>query len=207
VFEDDWLVIVDKPAGLLSVPGRSGQLRDSVQVRLRARHPDASGPMIVHRLDLDTSGLVLVAKDAATHAALQKLFACRAIEKRYVAWLDHEVGRPVGADRGVVELALRVDLDDRPRQIYDPVHGVPAVTEWRVIERAAGRTKVALVPRTGRTHQLRVHAAHPLGIGAPIVGDRLYGRPGDRLLLHAEGLAFVHPRTGARVSVERPAPF
>jgi tRNA pseudouridine32 synthase/23S rRNA pseudouridine746 synthase len=203
VYEDDWVVVVDKPVGLLSVPGRSGQLRDSVQVRLRARYAGASGPLVVHRLDLDTSGLVLVAKDAETHAALQRMFARREIEKRYVAWLD----AVVAADAGVVELPLRVDLEDRPRQLHDPVHGKSAVTEWRVLERAGGRTRVALVPRTGRTHQLRVHAAHPLGIGAPIVGDRLYGRIADRLLLHAESLAFIHPRTGARVEVVRPAPF
>jgi tRNA pseudouridine32 synthase/23S rRNA pseudouridine746 synthase len=200
VYEDDWLVVVDKPVGLLSVPGRSGQLRDSVQVRLRARYTGAS---VVHRLDLDTSGLVLVAKDAATHASLQRMFARREIDKRYVAWLDAELA----ADAGTVELPLRVDLDDRPRQLHDPVHGKPALTEWRVLARANGRTRVALVPRTGRTHQLRVHAAHPLGIGAPIVGDRLYGRAGDRLLLHAESLAFTHPHTGARVEVVRPAPF
>ena len=203
VYEDDWLVVVDKPIGLLSVPGRSGQLRDSVQVRLRARYARASGPLVVHRLDLDTSGLVLVAKDSDTHAALQRLFARREIEKRYIAWLDSDVA----SDAGVVELPLRVDLDDRPRQLHDPVHGKPAITEWRVLARSGGRTRVALVPRTGRTHQLRVHAAHPLGIGAPIVGDRLYGRIADRLLLHAESLAFTHPRTGARVEVVRPAPF
>ncbi|MBI5544366.1 MAG: RluA family pseudouridine synthase, partial [Deltaproteobacteria bacterium] len=107
-----------------------------------------------------------------------------------------------------VDLALRVDLDDRPRQIHDPEHGVEALTEWRVLARTAGRTRVALFPRTGRTHQLRVHAAHALGIGAPIVGDRLYGRGGDqRLLLHAEAIAFVHPHTGDRIQLERLAPF
>jgi tRNA pseudouridine32 synthase/23S rRNA pseudouridine746 synthase len=199
VFEDDWLVVVDKPCGLLSVPGRSGRLRDSVATRLRARYPGAE---VVHRLDLDTSGLLLAAKDAATHAALQALFARRAIDKRYVALLD---GAPA-ADRGVIELALRVDLDDRPRQIHDPLHGKAALTEWRVLSRAA-TTRVALTPRTGRTHQLRVHAAHPAGLGAPIVGDRLYGHRGDRLLLHAERLAFEHPRTGRPITVERPAPF
>src|SRR5262249_19266334 len=110
-------------------------------------------------------------------------------------------------DHGTVELALRVDLDDRPRQIYDPVHGKPAITQWRVVERTDSRTRVALVPRTGRTHQLRVHAAHPLGIGAPIVGDRLYGRAAARLALHAEFLAFTHPQTQRRLEFIRPAPF
>ncbi len=205
VYEDRWLVIVDKPCGLLSVPGRSGLLRDSVQTRLRARYPDASGPLIVHRLDLDTSGLLLVARDAVTHAALQRQFARREIEKRYIAWLDGEVRD----DGGVVELALRVDLDDRPRQLHDPVHGKPATTVWKVLARAGGRTRVALFPHTGRTHQLRVHAAHALGLAAPIAGDRLYGRggPDGRLQLHAEALAFAHPHTGEPMALERPAPF
>jgi len=100
-----------------------------------------------------------------------------------------------------------VDLDDRPRQIHDPVHGKEAVTDWTVLDRGGGRTRVALHPRTGRTHQLRVHAAHPAGLGAPIVGDRLYGRTAERLMLHAEALAFCHPHTGQRVELVRPAPF
>ena len=200
VFEDRWLVVVDKPCGLLSVPGRSGLLADSVATRLRARYPAAA---VAHRLDLDTSGLLVAAKDAETHSALQRAFARHEVDKRYAAWLDGAVT----ADHGVVELALRVDLDDRPRQIHDPAHGKPAITTWRVVERRAARTRVALVPRTGRTHQLRVHAAHPLGIGAPIVGDRLYGRAADRLALHAEALAFTHPHTGRRIELFSPAPF
>lgn len=204
VYEDDSLVIVDKPVGLLSVPGRGAALRDCVLARLRARYPDATGPMIVHRLDLDTSGLLLVAKDEAIYKALQAQFARREVEKRYVAWLAGAVER----DAGTVDLALRVDVDDRPRQIHDPIHGKPAFTTWRVDRRERDRTRVILVPATGRTHQLRVHAAHPLGIGAPIVGDRLYGTTtADRLHLHAEAIAFVHPITGARIDAERPAPF
>ena len=200
VFEDAWLIVVDKPAGLLSVPGRHAKLRDSVIQRLGRRFAE---PLVVHRLDLDTSGLLLVAKDPQTHAAIQKQFALREIDKRYVAWLE---GR-VAADEGRVELPLRVDPDDRPRQICDPVHGKFALTQWRVLERVGSRTRVALVPRTGRTHQLRVHAAHPLGIGVPIVGDRLYGTEGGRLLLHAEALAFTHPRSGVRIALESRAPF
>ncbi len=200
VFEDDWLVIVDKPVGLLSVPGRHAKLRDSVQVRLRQRYPDA---VLAHRLDLDTSGLLVVAKDADTHVAMQRLFARREIEKRYVALLDGDVG----GDVGVIDLPLRLDVDDRPRQIHDPVHGKPAVTTWRVVARSGDRTRVVLTPHTGRSHQLRVHAAHALGLGVPIVGDRLYGREDDRLYLHAEALRFVHPQTGVTITVERPAPF
>ena len=199
LFEDAWLAVVGKPVGLLSVPGRSGALprfgRDAARA---ARFGDAH---IVHRLDLDTSGVLLVAKHPAIHAALQRDFARRAIGKRYVAVLD---GAPAD-DAGAIELALRVDLDDRPRQVVDPVHGKAARTEWRVVSRTSACTRVELVPRTGRTHQLRVHCA--VGLGAPIVGDRLYGRPGERLLLHAEALAFEHPHTGERVAIEWPAPF
>jgi tRNA pseudouridine32 synthase/23S rRNA pseudouridine746 synthase len=212
VYEDEWLVVVDKPAGLLTVPGRSGALADCLLARLRARYPGAA---VAHRLDLDTSGLVVAAKDPATCVALQQLFARRLVDKRYAAVLE---GAPRGGDAGVIELALRVDLDDRPRQIVDPVHGKPAVTAWRVVERlGGGRTRVELRPHTGRTHQLRVHAAHPLGLDAPIVGDRLYGRgeaasdggddggdgggdggDGDGgLMLRAVSLDFAHPVTGA----------
>lgn len=200
VYEDRWLIVVDKPVGLLAVPGRGGALKDSVQARLRARD---AGAMVVHRLDLDTSGLMIAARDEATFAAMQRAFARREIAKRYVAWLDGEVT----GDAGEIELPLRVDLDDRPRQIVDPVHGKPAVTRWRVLAREPGRTRVALTPLTGRTHQLRVHAA--VGLGAPIAGDRLYGdeASAERLLLHAEALAFVHPATGEPISLERPAPF
>ncbi|NBD08806.1 RluA family pseudouridine synthase [Corallococcus silvisoli] len=203
VFEDAWLVVIDKPCGLLSVPGRDAALVDSVLTRLRARHPHATGPLLVHRLDLDTSGLLVAALDARTHAALQRQFLHRDVDKRYVALIDG----PVRSDAGTITLPLRVDLDDRPRQIVDPVHGKPAVTDWEVLHREAGRTRVAFHPRTGRTHQLRVHAAHPRGLGAPIVGDPLYGHAGSRLHLHAEALSFVHPATGQRVSFTRAAPF
>lgn len=207
VYEDEQLMVVNKPSGLLSVPGRSAALQDCVVARLRVRYPDATGPLVVHRLDLDTSGLLLVAKSLATASALQRLFSLREIEKQYVAVLDGSVT----GTHGHVTLPLRVDIDDRPRNIHDPVFGKPAITEWRVIAREHGRTRVRLTPHTGRSHQLRVHAAHPLGLDAPIVGDRLYGRTAphddERLLLHAERLAFVHPVTGESLVVEQPAPF
>jgi len=207
LYEDEQLLVVNKPIGLLSVPGRSALLQDSVLSRLRVRYPDASGPMIVHRLDLDTSGVMLLAKDPVSASALQRLFSLRAVEKHYVAWID---GEPA-ADRGEITLPLRVDVDDRPRQIHDPVHGKPAETGWTVLAREHGRTRIRFTPRTGRTHQLRVHAAHPQGLDAPIIGDRLYGRTapreGERLQLHAERLAFVHPATGAAIVVEQAAPF
>jgi tRNA pseudouridine32 synthase/23S rRNA pseudouridine746 synthase len=213
IFEDDHVLVVAKPCGLLSVPGRSGLLRDSVQTRLRARYPAATGPLVVHRLDLDTSGLLVCAKDLATHAALQRQFARRELHKRYVAWVAGDVAATRGA-RGTIELALRPDLDDRPRQLVDSEHGKPALTDWEVVARADGprgpRTRVAFTPRTGRTHQLRLHAAHSLGLGTPIVGDRLYGTDAadeSRLLLHAEAIGFTHPHTGAKVELTLPAPF
>jgi tRNA pseudouridine32 synthase / 23S rRNA pseudouridine746 synthase len=200
VFEDEWLVVVDKPAGLLTVPGKTGELADCLLARLVARHP---GARVAHRLDLDTSGLVVAAKDRETHAALQGLFARREADKRYDAVLERAPRE--GRGGGVIELPLRVDLDDRPRQIVDPVHGRPAITEWRLVERLPdGRARVVFVPRTGRTHQLRVHAAHPLGLDAPIVGDRLYGSGGGSgggLMLRAVALSFVHPARGTRLSL------
>jgi tRNA pseudouridine32 synthase / 23S rRNA pseudouridine746 synthase len=203
VFEDAWLVVVDKPCGLLSVPARDTAVTDSVLARLRARYPQAVGPLLVHRLDLDTSGLLVAALDPETYADLQRQFTRREVQKRYVAWVEGDVR----GEQGTIDLPMRVDILDRPRQIHDPIHGKSAVTEWHVLERKGARTRVAFFPRTGRTHQLRVHAAHPLGLGAPIVGDRLYGHEADRLYLHAERLSFRHPRTGQPVSFERPAPF
>jgi len=207
VFEDEHLLVVNKPSGLLTVAGRSAALDDCVVSRLRARYPTATGPLVVHRLDLDTSGLLLIAKHADTASALQRMFSSREIEKHYVAWVDGDLA----ADHGHITLPLRVDVDDRPRHIHDPVHGRSAHTEWHVLARQNGRTRVRFTPHTGRSHQLRVHAAHPLGLDAPIVGDRLYGRraprEGERMQLHAERLAFVHPVSGARLVIEQAAPF
>ena len=223
LYEDRFVAVVEKPTGLLSVPGRNPALTDAVSTRLRARYPEATGPLLVHRLDLDTSGVMLVARDSRTYVALQRQFLERTIEKRYVAWLSAPP-RTAGPteDRsawGTIALPLRTDVDDRPRQIVDPVGGKAALTEWVPDPRFADPRRVLLVPRTGRTHQLRVHAAHPAGLDAPILGDRLYGRASttpagcpspaavDRLFLHAEWLAFTHPETGRRVEVESPAPF
>jgi tRNA pseudouridine32 synthase/23S rRNA pseudouridine746 synthase len=202
IYEDEALLVVDKPAGLLTVPGRNAALADCVATRLQRRFP-AADPRVVHRLDLDTSGLVLVGKGAEAHAALSRQFARGAVEKRYVAVLDGELSTTCGR----VDLPLRLDVDDRPRQIVDYARGRPAQTEWELLSQSSGRARVALFPSTGRTHQLRVHAAHPAGLGCPIVGDRLYGREAERLLLHAERLRFCHPRTGAWLTVESPAPF
>jgi tRNA pseudouridine32 synthase/23S rRNA pseudouridine746 synthase len=163
--------------------------------------------LAVHRLDMDTSGVLLIARTLEVAKALQAQFSRREIDKTYIALLDG----PVAGEHGHITLPLRVDVDDRPRNIHDPVHGKPAHTEWRVLARDEERTRVRFTPHTGRSHQLRVHAAHPQGLDAPIVGDRLYGRtpPDDdeRLCLHAQRLAFVHPVTGAKIVVESPAPF
>jgi len=202
-YADPWIWVVDKPAGLLSVPGRGPARADCVEARVRAAVPEATGPLLVHRLDEDTSGLLLVALDAATHRALQRQFLDRSVQKTYVAWVH---GRVQGG-AGTIDLALRPDYDDRPRQVHDPHGGRPATTHWRVLAQDTDRTLVELRPVTGRTHQLRVHAAHPLGLNAPIVGDRLYGDAGPRLLLHAAVVEFTHPVSGARVRLESPAPF
>ncbi len=203
VHADRHLVVVDKPAGLLSVPGREAGGPASLLDLLRDAFPQASGPLLVHRLDLDTSGLLVAALDLPTFIDLQKQFLSRSVDKRYIAWLDGLVE----PESGCIDLALRVDLDDRPRQIHDPLHGKPARTLWRRLDVQAQRTRVELVPLTGRTHQLRVHAAHPLGLHAPIVGDRLYGRGGDRLLLHAASLTLRHPASGDEVTFTSRAPF
>lgn len=200
---DDAIVVVDKPPGLLSVPGRGGNATDSVQTRLRRRFPDAVGPLVVHRLDLDVGGALVACLDLDSYRAVQAQFAARTVAKRYVAILDGIVEQ----DAGVIELPLRVDLDDRPRQIVDFALGKPARTRWHVIARESGTTRVHLFPESGRTHQLRVHCAHPSGLAAPIVGDRLYGRVGGPLLLHAERIELNHPTSGHRVEFRSPPLF
>jgi tRNA pseudouridine32 synthase / 23S rRNA pseudouridine746 synthase len=202
LYEDERVVAVLKPAGMLSVPARDAGVADSAAVRLRKAYPKASRVLPVHRLDLDTSGVFLAALDLKAYEHLQEQFASRSVQKRYVAWVEGELPD----DRGTISLPIRLDVDQRPRQVVDFVHGREAVTDWKVLDRRSGRTRVAFFPRTGRTHQLRVHAAHPEGLAAPIVGDRLYGRAGERLLLHAEALTFRHP-DGRKVTVANPAPF
>ncbi|HXC49670.1 MAG TPA: RluA family pseudouridine synthase [Candidatus Limnocylindrales bacterium] len=208
LYEDRWMVVVDKPSGLLSVPARdTGGTRspgnsDSVEARLRARYGEP-GLTLVHRLDLDTSGIVVAARDPVTYKALQEQFRSRSVKKRYIAVVDGVVHERSGR----IDLAIRVDLTDRPRQIHDPVHGRSAVTEWQLLAHEPGGSRLAMFPRTGRTHQLRVHASHPLGIGHPIAGDRLYGREGERLKLHAESLELVHPATGETIRFESATPF
>ena len=261
VFEDEWLLVVNKPAGMLSVPGKAED-RDSVYHRLKKKYPEATGPMIVHRLDMATSGLLLVAKTKKVHQDLQAQFANRSIKKRYVAVLDGAIiktekeTKPIAekaillaketvstkktakAERtrntGRIELPLCLNPLDRPRQMVSSEHGKEAITEYQIIsesERITSEsentfnesnrideserninesrkyTRIVFYPLTGRTHQLRVHAAHPEGLGCPILGDELYGKKADRLYLHAEYLEFRHPIYGDILCIQKEADF
>jgi len=203
VFEDEYLLIVNKPAEFLSVPGK--KIVDSVYTRMKSLYPEATGPLIVHRLDMSTSGLILIAKTKQIHQHLQSQFIKRRIKKRYVAILD---GRYEGSElKGEIMLPLRVDLDDRPRQLVCYEYGKPAHTKWEIISNHENETRVHFFPVSGRTHQLRVHASHPFGLNKPIKGDDLYGTRDERLFLHAEMLEFVHPVTRETVIVEAKAEF
>lgn len=261
VFEDEWLLVVNKPAGMLSVPGKAED-RDSVYHRLKKKYPEATGPMIVHRLDMATSGLLLVAKTKEVHQDLQAQFANRSIKKRYVAVLDGAIiktekeTKPITekailiaketvstkktakAERtgntGRIELPLCLNPLDRPRQMVSSEHGKEAITEYQIIsesERITSEsentfnesnrideseksinesrkyTRIVFYPLTGRTHQLRVHAAHPEGLGCPILGDELYGKKADRLYLHAEYIEFRHPIYGDTLCIQKEADF
>ena len=261
VFEDEWLLVVNKPAGMLSVPGKAED-RDSVYHRLKKKYPEATGPMIVHRLDMATSGLLLVAKTKEVHQDLQAQFANRSIKKRYVAVLDGAIiktekeTKPIAekailiakdtvstkktakAERtgstGRIELPLCLNPLDRPRQMVSSEHGKEAITEYQIIseseritsesentfnesnridesERSINEsrkyTRIVFYPLTGRTHQLRVHAAHPEGLGCPILGDELYGKKADRLYLHAEYIEFRHPIYGNILCIQKEADF
>lgn len=202
VYEDPWLSVINKPAGILSVPGKEDAV--SVYSLMREQYPEADGPLTVHRLDMATSGLMLIAKTKRVHQNLQAQFKNRLLRKRYVALLEGIVPK----DKGTVDLPLCLNPLDRPRQMVHTEHGKPAITDYQVLERLDGkRTRIAFYPRTGRTHQLRIHAAHPLGLHCPIIGDELYGEKADRLYLHAEYLEFTHPITGETVRITKEAEF
>ena len=211
VYEDDYLLLVNKPAGMLSVPGKDGL--PSVYTYIKDKYPDATGPLLVHRLDMHTSGLLLIAKDKDIHARLQEQFETRQVKKRYVALLE---GVPQGKEaKGFIRLPMRPDYDNRPLQMVDFEYGKPAVTRYEMLANPVPlnevknlhRTRIAYWPETGRTHQLRVHSAHPDGMDCPIVGDPLYGQPADRLYLHAEQLEFRHPASGKMMRISCEAPF
>lgn len=201
VYEDDYLLLVNKPHEFLSVPGKT--ITDSVQTRMKDYLPDAKGPLLVHRLDMSTSGLLLVAKNEKTHKNLQKQFIARTIKKRYVAVLDGKVDQK----EGIIALPLRVDFNNRPRQLVCYEHGKPAKTKYKVISETENTTRIHFFPVSGRTHQLRVHAAHKDGLYAPIVGDDLYGTKQQRLHLHAEALTFEHPVKKEVMTFVCKAPF
>jgi tRNA pseudouridine32 synthase/23S rRNA pseudouridine746 synthase len=200
LFEDDYLLVVNKPAGLRSVPGVN--IMDSVYSRLKCMSA-AVEPLMVHRLDMDTSGLLVVAKTPEAHRHLQKQFLRRTVSKRYTAMLSKRIGDV----EGEIRLPLRADLLDRPRQLVCFEHGKMSITRWKAIDCTQTETRVHFWPLTGRTHQLRMHSAHELGLNAPIVGDDLYGTVASRLFLHAAELSFVHPHTKAVLSFVAPEEF
>ena len=236
LFEDSHLLVLNKPAGMLSVPGKTGDV--SVESMMRDYLRDEVNPIIVHRLDMDTSGLMVIAKTKWTYTELQKQFLEHQVEKTYVALLEHmPEGKPL---KGTISLPLRPDIYDRPRQLVDRENGKEAITEYCIMRSVEcgvwsensteilssvpenshtqsishstlhtphSTIRILLRPQTGRTHQLRVHCAHQEGLGVPIVGDVLYGHRADRLYLHAETLSFIHPKTGERLTFTAPAPF
>ena len=211
-YEDAALIVVEKPAGMLAVPGRPVEgipPRRSLQDWLTGY---CGGPVLAcHRLDMDTSGLMVFAKTAEAHSSLQQQFERREVTKTYLAQVmaaqPGQTPLPAGS-RGKITLPLAPDWYDRPRQMVDPERGKPAVTEYEVLQVASsGEALIRLIPHTGRTHQLRVHCAHPGGLGRPIAGDRLYGgSPAERLMLHAAYLSFRHPDDGRRMTIDSPMP-
>lgn len=207
LWEDEHVVVINKPCGMLSVDGKSGVR--SVEQWAKEHYPMAIGPIIVHRLDQSTSGILMLAKDKESHKALQEQFIRQTIKKQYTALLDGVVA----SESGRIDLAIRLDYDNRPRQMV-AADGKRAITEYRVVGVEDGRTRIHFYPITGRTHQLRLHAAHHMGLDAPIVGDNIYGREcgtamdgDDRLCLHASMLEFSHPHTGETIHIDCPAEF
>ena len=205
VYEDPEFVVVNKPSGLLAVPGKGEENQDCVVSRIKALYPNCIEQPAVHRLDMDTSGLMVLALTADMHRELSLQFHDRQTEKRYIALLDGELRD----DEGTIELPFRLDVENRPHQIYDPVDGKTGITHWKKLSVENGQTRVEFRPVTGRTHQLRIHAASEHGLGVPILGDRLYGsgtKPGQ-LKLHASFLSFTHPLTGERLEFHSDPPF
>ncbi|QIR15379.1 RluA family pseudouridine synthase [Shewanella aestuarii] len=201
IYQDQHIAIINKPAEMLSVAGKN--ITDSVQTRMKTLFPKATGPLIVHRLDMSTSGLMVIALNQQANKALVQQFINRTVTKRYIALID---GCPA-QDSGTINLPLRVDLNDRPKQVVCYEHGKHAQTDWCIYKKYTSKTLLHLYPKTGRTHQLRMHCAHHLGLGMPIVGDDLYGTQADRLHLHAEFLGFHHPETNQWIEFSSQADF
>lgn len=204
LYEDCELTVIHKPAGLLSVPGKDAA-QPSVYALMRRKYPEATGPLIVHRLDMATSGLMIIAKTEFAYHRLQKAFLNHQIQKKYVAIISGKVI----PEKGIISLPLMPDYLDRPRQIVNHTQGKEAITEYEVLEHVDdSHLRIALYPKTGRTHQLRVHCAHQEGLNAPILGDPLYGNEkAVRLHLHAEEITFEHPLTGKKITITRKADF
>jgi len=205
VYQDEEIVVVEKQSGFLSVPGRGPEKIDSVSHRIRNTIPGCIEQPSVHRLDMDTSGLLVLALTKEAHRNLSMQFQERKTDKRYVALLEGELTD----NEGTINLPFRLDVENRPYQIYDEVHGKMGTTHWKKLGLESGLTRIAFHPVTGRTHQLRVHAAHEKGLAIPIVGDPLYGtgsEPGE-LKLHATELTFVHPTSGINMTFHSSPPF
>ena len=199
IYEDEDLIVINKPHGLLSVPGK--ELKDSVQSRINPNNKDY--PKVIHRLDQETSGLMLIAKNYETYKFIQKQFIDKTVQKKYIAVLSKDIL----SSQGVIDLPLATDFINRPAQMVCFNNGKASKTIYKVIEINQGKTRIEFTPKTGRTHQLRVHSAHYKGLNAPIVGDTIYGTPKDRLHLHAQEISFIHPKSGEEISFNAPAPF
>ncbi|MCK5683909.1 RluA family pseudouridine synthase [bacterium] len=198
IHKDKTFVVISKKSGFLSVPGRRPEHKDCVTERVKELFPECIEQPSVHRLDMDTSGLMVVALTKESHRNLSIQFQDRWTEKTYIALLDGIVE----GDCGMIELAFRLDVDNRPIQIYDPESGKMGITQWKKLEVKDGITRIEFTPVTGRTHQLRVHSSHHLGLGIPIVGDPFYGTETEigKLKLHANFLSFYHPETEEKLS-------
>lgn len=205
VHADQEIVVVVKPGGLLAVPGRGPDKLDSLATRLRARFPAMIAQPAVHRLDMYTSGLMVFAVTTEAHRRLSMDFAAGRVDKGYVALVEGEIDEA----EGEIRLSFRLDPDHRPLQVYDPLRGKQGVSRWRRLAGEGCLTRIAFTPLTGRSHQLRLHAAHPLGLAAPIKGDSLYGlgREGEAMCLHAARLIFSHPASRRRLAFQSPPPF
>ncbi len=201
LYEDAAILVINKPSGLLSVPGKT--IKDSVYTRIKAQYPEATGPLLVHRLDMDTSGILLIAKTEESYKNLQQQFIKRTVKKCYTAVLAGKLQE----QKGKIDLPLRVDLNDRPKQLVCYEHGKKALTYWELITSNNNTSLVYFYPVTGRTHQLRVHAAHPKGLNTAILGDDLYGTKANRLHLHAAFIAFKHPISAKKMVFEVKADF
>ena len=201
IYEDEWILAINKPADYLSVPGKNAQ--PNILADLKQKHPQFTGPILVHRLDMSTSGILIAAKSKEIHERLQRQFELRKVKKEYVAIIEGQIE----TQKGVINLPLRVDLEDRPRQLVCETHGNEAITNFHVLSQNEKETRIILMPQTGRTHQLRVHCSHHLGLNCPIKGDDLYGKKADRLYLHAAKIGFYHPHSNEWMELTCPAEF